>query len=124
LDNIFAIELLSWTMDRALATHSVARINIANASVENYVPMKLSFDAQLSALKQAANNGDIELKFLEIDQNINQMMSANSQRLFGESVALDVEVTTMVKNSGYYQTLANIMSRKMGLLSMVISGRG
>lgn len=124
MDNNFSIELLSWAMDRALASHSVARINVANANVKGFSPVEISFEQQLQALREASNSDEIQQKLDSVRQTMNQMMEENTRRLDGESVQVDAQVTELVKHSGYYQTLADIMSRKMGLMRMAVSKRG
>lgn len=111
-------------MDRALASHSVSRMNAANASVKNFAPIKISFDTQLSALESAKSADDINATLQSIKQTVDQMMEQNTVRLNGETVQVDEEVRLMVKNSGYYKTLADVMSRKMGLMKLAVSGKG
>ena len=124
MEGNFAIELLSWSMDRALASHSVSRINVANSNVEGFSPITISFEQQLQSLRGASEIGSIEIQFGSIRQSMDQMMENNTSRLNGEVVQVDSEVTSMVKHSGYYQTLADIMSRKMGLMKLAISSKG
>ncbi len=123
MEGINSIELLTWAMDRALASHSISRINIANANVKEFAPIEISFGQQLQALRDASKTGNIDTRLHSIQQTINQMMEQNTVRLHGESVQVDMEVSKLVKHSGYYQTLADIMSRKMGLMSLAISNR-
>ena len=124
MDSNISIELISWAMDRALASHTVSRMNAANASVKNFAPIKISFESQLNALEKAQSAEDINATLESIKQTVDQMMEQNTVRLDGETVQVDQEVRDMVKNSGYYKTLADVMSRKMGLMKLAISGRG
>lgn len=119
MENIFQLDLVSWAMDRALASHTVSRINVANVNTKNFVPLKLDFSEQLrnidSELK--SHSSDYNMKFASIDQ----MMEQNTIERSGETVELDFEVSQMVRSSGYYQSLASIMSRKIGLMRMAVS---
>ncbi|MCW8877920.1 MAG: hypothetical protein OQK51_12785 [Kangiellaceae bacterium] len=124
MDSNISIELISWAMDRALASHSVSRMNAANASVKNFAPIKISFENQLSALESAKTVDDINATLHSIKQTVDQMMEQNTVRMNGETVQIDQEVREMVKHSGYYKSLADVMSRKMGLMKIAISGRG
>jgi flagellar basal-body rod protein FlgB len=119
-----SIDMLSWAMDRALASHSVSRINVANANVVGFEPISISFQSQLDTLNAAGRNGSIEQTLGSMKQTVAEMMEMNTSRLPGEKVQVDSEVTQMVKHAGYYQTLADVMSRKMGLMKLAVNGRG
>ena len=124
MDTNISVELISWAMDRALASHSVSRLNTANASVEGYAPIKISFEQQLQALENATRSEDVEATLGSIKQTIDEMMQSNTKRLDGETVQLDSEMIDMLKHSGYYKTLADVLSRKMGMMKIAVSGRG
>jgi len=125
MNSELSIELLSWAMNRALASHSASRMNVANASVKNFAPIKISFQQQIDALKKADRTGsDMQATLDSMQQSVEQMLENNTFRLDTELVQVDQEVLNMVKHSGYYKTLADAMSRKLGLMKIAMSNKG
>lgn len=123
IDGNLSIELLSWAMDRALASHSVARLNVANANVDGFKAVSISFEQQLSALQSAANPNEIRSTLATIQQNVEEMLSHNTS-ITTQPVRLDAEVADLVSFSGSYQSLADAMSRKVGLMKLAITSKG
>lgn len=125
MDSNISIELVTWAMDRALASHSVARLNTANASVKGYAPMSISFQDEIDQAEKLLS--ELQSDNISVDsfkKSIDEMMTENTTRHEDETVQLDAEVRQMLKTSGYYKSLADVLSRKMGLMKLSVTGRG
>lgn len=86
--------------------------NIANASVENYRPIRVSFEAELRA---AASRG------LDAVRSIRPEASVATEQ--GE-MRVDLELQQASETALRYQALIDILSRQMAMASIFVSDRG
>lgn len=98
-------ELLSTAIDRSALRQAVYAANIANANVEGYRRMEVSFDAELARVQLSMGE---------------QTESATNVVETSEGVALDREVSVMAKNALEYQTLLGAYEKHLTLLRMAI----
>lgn len=89
--------------------------NIANAGTPGFAPVRLRFDAQLDALRQAAVQGR--------DDDLRQVAAAPRPEIStsSEPVSLDGEMTELSANSLQYQTVAKLLRRHFDLLSLAVT---
>lgn len=108
------MELLARAVEVSALKQSVYAANIANANVEGYRRMEVSFDRELEkvALQMASSHsGPVAADF-----------STNSAQVVatGDVVKLDEEMGLMAKNALTYQTLLGAYEKSLGLLRVAI----
>lgn len=107
---------LSAALDAAARRHAAVATNIANANTEGYAPLRMSFADRLDE----ARSGFREKGWLEpthvdaLRGTVEQAASAAGQT---ERVQLDAEVTELARNAVQFQTLAQLLSRHLGVLA-------
>jgi flagellar basal-body rod protein FlgB len=105
--------LLEHALDVSALRQSVHAANIANANVEGYSRLAVTFDAaleraNLQTLGTPTNSGALPLETTAI-------MST------GEAVKLDEEMAAMAKNALRYQVLLGAFERSLGSVRLAIN---
>jgi flagellar basal-body rod protein FlgB len=109
--------LLSAALDAAQLRHQVHAINIANANVSGYQPMRVSFGDELNRLRDAAQAG--ALQGAQAPQaHIEPALDALGQP--AERVEIDAEVAEISRNTLHYQALLRGLSKHLSLMSLAI----
>lgn len=104
--------LLEHAIDVSALRQSVHAANIANASVDGYSRLDVSFDAALTrANLQTSASPAVSSTPLEPATLVNT----------GERVKLDEEVAAMAKNSLRYQILLGAFERSLGSIRLAIN---
>lgn len=105
--------LLEHAIDVSALRQSVHAANIANASVDGYSRLDVSFDAALTRanLQTSASPAVSSTPQLEPATLVNT----------GERVKLDEEVAAMAKNSLQYQILLGAFERSLGSIRLAIN---
>lgn len=107
---------LSAALDAASRRQSVTAANIANASTEGYVPLRLSFDAQLADARTAVGQrGWIDEAALE---QLRGMRDVAAQPAATGPVTLDREMTELARNAVQFQALLQGVSRHLSLMAL------
>ena len=109
-------ELVLRALDTGVLRHAVLAANIANASVEGYRPLRVSFEDQLAAAKSAllsrnddaARSAAVALEAQVVPDPANR------------SVELDREFASMTDNSVRYQALLAALGKNSSLLRLAI----
>lgn len=114
---------LSLALDAATLRHQVIANNIANANTEDFVPLRLNFDAHVrDARRQLNERGRIEAPTLAAMASspvpVEPVLAQGGQPA---KVQLDAEVADMARNSVHYQALIKALSREMSVLSIAVS---
>ncbi len=114
-------EALKLALDAASLRHQAIANNIANVNTPGYVPLRVNFEEQLSALRHSATGSDGQVKsslqgvkaFIELDQS--------ASGLGGSNVMLDMEVVKLSQNVVHYQTLVRGIGKQMSIISAAIN---
>lgn len=114
-------EAVKLALDAASLRHQAIANNIANANTPGYMPLRVNFEEQLAAFRQATSGSDAELKnsmqgvkaFVEHDVTAAGGGAAN--------VMLDMEVVKLSQNVVHYQTLLRGLSKQMSIISAAIN---
>lgn len=109
---------LSLALDAGSLRHQVIANNIANASVEGFVPQRLNFDAYVQDARRSLNErGRLDSQTLidmaAVRPSIEAVLGATG---LPAKVQLDTEVSNMAQNAVQYQALLKGLSRHLGLL--------
>jgi len=107
---IFA--LLSRALDAASLKQAVHSANIANANVEGYNRLEVSFDSQLQSASEVLR-GDMEDEPLDLPEP-HVVPAADS------AVHLDREMVLMAKDALRYEALLSAVGRTSSLLELAI----
>jgi flagellar basal-body rod protein FlgB len=106
---IFAV--LSRALDVAALRQAVHSSNLANANVEGFRRLDVSFDAQLQSVANATLDAAPESAWSDA---MPRVMTTN------DSVRLDQEMALMAKDAVRYQALLGAFERTTGLLNLAI----
>jgi flagellar basal-body rod protein FlgB len=101
--------LLSRALDEAALRQGVHTTNIANAGVDGFQRLDVTFDAQLQAATGEMSSTDFSL-------------TASAPRVVstGEAVRIDQEMALMAKDAMRYQALLGAFEKTTGLLRLAI----
>lgn len=122
---------LSSALDGLSTRQQVIGHNIANAETPGYQALTVSFEGQLEkALKPAHGaqltitqqghlpSGDLKANGPRVVQR-----TGGANRLDGNNVDIDAEMTQLAETSIRYQSITQLISRKLALLKAIASGR-
>lgn len=119
----FTPALLSWRMALDEARAKVASANIANVNTTGYLPQRVDFQSQLSALQTATDSGSLgnALEAARTEGFGTVVQPADS--LLGGQVNLDQEVANLVTASTDYQSQLESLNRYFMLLHLAITAQ-
>jgi flagellar basal-body rod protein FlgB len=111
---------LALALDAASLRQQAHATNLANASTEGYVPLQVSFEAQLEEARGALRlHGRLEPSSLEGVEPALQVVPSDRGLL--PKVQLDVEVAAMSQNAAQYQTLLKALTKHYAVLAAAVS---
>lgn len=102
------VALVKLALDAAALRHQAIAHNLANLHSENYVPLGVSFDAQLAAARRGAQPARPQ-----IEQEAWRGMGPRPQDL-------DLEMVRLSENTVHYQALVRVLGRQMAILGAAI----
>ena len=114
-------QALVLALDASSLRHQAIANNIANANTPGYIPLRVNFEEQLGAFRQAAAGSDSDARdslrgvhgFIEQDVVSSGAGAAN--------VMLDMEVVKLNQNVVHYETLLRGLNKQMSIISMAIN---
>lgn len=108
---------LSAALSAGAARQSAIAANIANANVEGYVPLRLSFDASLQEAQAALRDkGWLAASHLPaLRGELQPALEAGGAPM---AVRLDEESAELARNAVHFQALAQALSRHLGMLAL------
>ena len=125
------IHLLSKVLDLRAENQNIIGSNIANAETPGYAPARFNFEQELS---QAINHsgmplatsqpGHIALGASHIDSITGTITRKPDQPGIGDAngVSVDEEMLLLSENELLYETAAQLLKKKLGVMKYVISG--
>ena len=129
------VGMLKNAMDGASTTHSALANNIANVNTPNFRRTDVSFKEALAATDPSANASADELPLVTTDTRDipgggaqpGQPFSATSvvdnttqMRIDGSNVDIDQEMAKLSLNSGYAQTMAQLLTNEYSRIHRAI----
>lgn len=108
---------LSAALDAATRRQAVVSANIANANSVGYTPLKVSFGEQLAEARASfQQKGWIAPAHLDaIRGTVEELLDPSGQPA---RVQLDAEMAELVRNAVDFQTLAQAVSRHLGMIAL------
>lgn len=118
------LDLAHRALDAATLRHAAYSKNVANASIPEYQPLRVSFEDQLSLVRSdilgRRNDGNAQRALASIEPRVEQ--GALTSDSTDEKVRLDMEVANMMQNAVWYQSLLTALGKSNGILRMAIRG--
>ncbi|WP_137939831.1 flagellar basal body protein [Chitinivorax sp. B] len=112
------VNLVSMALDAASMRHQAISMNIANATNPNYRPVRVSFEDQLTAAREALQAGQtVDSRNLF---GVSPKM-INDPTLTGGQASLDIQTAELAKNTLHYQALLKGLSKHLSIVSTVIN---
>lgn len=106
---------LSAALDAATLRHAATASNIANVHTQGYVPLRVGFDERLEEARAALRGGG-RLAASHVDALRVELLPLSDGPVQG--VHLDVEMAELARNSVWYQTLTQAVSRHLSMLAL------
>lgn len=126
---IIAIEstaerLARLTLDAYMLRQKVIAQNVANADSQDYQPLSVNFESQLSALRAALSAGapDTQLEALAGAVHPYIERQATDGTAAGSAERLDDQMVDLVRNTLDYETVMTAMARLRALTHYAIAG--
>jgi flagellar basal-body rod protein FlgB len=112
---------LALALDAASLRHRAISANIANATVEGYAPVRVSFEAQLEEARATLTGGGRLDAAALADVRPALHSAPAAARGVPAKVELDVEMAAMARNAAHTQALLTGLSRHLAILSAAVS---
>ncbi len=122
---------LNSALDGLSARQQVIGHNIANAETPGYQALTVSFESQLEKAVNPAHGTQLaitnasHLPSGDLKENGPRIVqrTGGANRLDGNNVDIDAEMTQLAETSIRYQSITQLVSRKLALLKAIASGR-
>jgi flagellar basal-body rod protein FlgB len=108
---------LAAALDTAARRHAAIAGNIANAATQGYVPVRISFDAQIEeARAMLREKGTLDMAAVaSLQGSAEPVANVGGQ---AAAVQVDEEMVELARNALQFQALAQGLSRHLGLLAL------
>jgi flagellar basal-body rod protein FlgB len=103
-------------LDAAMLRHQAIAANIANVNTPDYVPLRVNFEAQLTALSR--EQGDDAAKLQRVTPFVEQ---AHANNELTPQAALDMEIVKLNMNTLHYQALARMVSKYLSIANTALT---
>jgi len=118
------LDLMTRALDAAAMRHTAYAKNVANVSIPDYQPLRVSFEEQLSLIRSdvlgRGNEGGAQRALANVEPRVEQNASTFDSE--DEKVRLDSEVANMMQNAVWYQSLLAALNKSNGILRLAIRG--
>ncbi len=116
--NPLQLDLIGKLLDATTVRHQVIGQNVANVNTPGYRQREVVFEEALSEALKSSNGNDLSKVVPEV-----RLAEGLTTRSDGNNVDIDIEMGRLTKNSLLYETYAQILSTKLGMLRSAISGQ-
>src|SRR5258706_14630193 len=111
--------MVKLALDAAVLRHQAIAQNIANLQSEDYVPLGLSFEAQLAALRRTSSNTAAWQRAREAAKP--ELVEQLDRAPWPRPQDVDMEMVALSENTIHYQALLKGLGRQLSVLSDVIN---
>ena len=118
LDKTFG--LLENMLDVSSLRHKVVANNIANVNTPGYKKMVVNFEGELE--KAIQNSSQKHFNKFEPKIVISEDVVDGTLRNDGNTVDMEKEVATLLKNTGFYKIYSQLLAKKFDLVKAAIDG--
>lgn len=105
-------------MDMAVARQQLIAHNIANANTPGFSPLRMDFGSRVAELRDALTSGPMGKEKIAAIAGTRPVPDIYAE---DGSVALDMEVADLSKNTLEFQVISKALSRHFALLSLAIT---
>ncbi|KUI97023.1 flagellar basal body protein [Vibrio sp. MEBiC08052] len=114
--------LLVLSMDMQQYKQQVTAVNVANVNTAGYTAKTVNFDTVLESLSQSHTRTELMQRIGAYQgERIEDLADVRDNHKH-QSVKLDEEVLASSQAAGKYQTMAELLNRRLGLVRMGIKG--
>ncbi|MDY6843828.1 MAG: flagellar basal body rod protein FlgB [Thermodesulfobacteriota bacterium] len=132
VDNIYnkTFTLVQKALDLCKVKHNLIASNIANAETPQYKALKVKFDEELKFLRSGMGEDNLcktNPKHLPFHDSINPTSTEHHGMFISidsNTVDLEREMTKLSKNTLFYNTLTQMLAKKIGILKYAIREGG
>lgn len=119
-------DLVSRSLDAAALRHNVLANNIANASNPGYAPLRVDFEERLQLLRadllRRTDPAGVRSTLAAVEPRVEADPAYAGS---SEQLRLDTEISKMMQNAVYYQSLLTAMSKGGSIMRLAVrEGRG
>lgn len=112
--------LLENMLDVSALRHKVVANNIANVNTPGYKKMVVNFEEELE--KAIKNSSQKDFKKFKPKVIISEEVVDGTLRNDGNTVDMEKEVATLLKNTGSYKIYSQLLAKKFDLVKAAIDG--
>jgi flagellar basal-body rod protein FlgB len=112
----FTGDLILRALDAASLRHAALSANVANATTEDYRPLRVSFEDQLAAARNALLSRDETVSRRALDSLQPRIEAGDPLR----RIHLDQEMSALMQNALRYQALLTAMSKNGAILRAAV----
>ncbi|MCF6149305.1 MAG: flagellar basal body rod protein FlgB [Candidatus Kuenenia sp.] len=112
--------LLENMLDVSALRHKVVANNIANVNTPGYKKMVVNFEEELE--KAVENSSQTNFKKFQPKVIISEDVADGTLRNDGNTVDMEKEVATLLKNTGSYKIYSQLLAKKFDLVKAAIDG--
>lgn len=113
--------MMGLALDAASLRQQAIAANIANSETAGYVPMGVSFDAQMAEVQRVFDGGRGQLDNGTLEAMQPRLQPVTDMAGVPTKVMLDVEVANLAQNAVQYQALVKGLSKHYAILSSAVS---
>jgi flagellar basal-body rod protein FlgB len=114
-------DLVTRALDAAALRHNVLASNIANASNPEYAPMRVNFEEQLQLLRadllRRTDAAEVRPALAGVEPRIEADPAYAGS---SDQIRLDAEISKMMQNAVYYQSLLTAMSKGGSIMRLAV----
>ncbi|MBM4055528.1 MAG: flagellar basal body rod protein FlgB [Planctomycetes bacterium] len=112
--------LLENMLDVSSLRHKVVANNIANVNTPGYKKMVVNFEEELE--KAIENSSQTNFSKFQPKVIISEDVTDGTMRNDGNTVDMEKEVATLLKNTSSYKTYSQLLAKKFDLVKAAIDG--
>ncbi|CBJ37722.1 putative flagellar basal-body rod protein flgB [Ralstonia solanacearum CMR15] len=113
--------MMGLALDAASLRQQAIAANIANSETAGYVPVGVTFDAQMAEMQRLLDGGSGQLDAGVLEAMQPRLQPVTDMAGVPAKIMLDVEVANLAQNAVQYQALVKGLSKHYAILSSAVS---
>ncbi|MHA6882781.1 flagellar basal body rod protein FlgB [Ralstonia pseudosolanacearum] len=113
--------MMGLALDAASLRQQAIAANIANSETAGYVPVGVTFDAQMAEMQRLLDGGSGQLDAGALEAMQPRLQPVTDMAGGPAKIMLDVEVANLAQNAMQYQALVKGLSKHYAILSSAVS---
>ncbi|AXW61878.1 flagellar basal body protein [Ralstonia solanacearum] len=112
--------MMGLALDAASLRQQAIAANIANSETAGYVPVGVTFDAQMAEMQRVLDGGRGQLDAGALEAMQPRLQPVTDMAGVPAKIMLDVEVANLAQNAVQYQALVKGLSKHYAILSTAV----